>query len=124
MRFIDTKSFLAVTQTCRQYRELQTVEWGINAKLSLFLEDPQDFRSQLGRCKALISGSFALQFFERILWPEADLEIMIEQGTDVVMMDQHLIAKECYSLTSTQDVGRYRFADLIEVRKSLEKLYR
>lgn len=45
------------------------------------MKDPVEFRSQMSRHGAIISGSFALQFFERTMWPDADLDIWIE-GVD------------------------------------------
>lgn len=34
----------------------------------------------MGRYDALVSGSAAIQFFDRVLWKEADLDIYIEKG--------------------------------------------
>ncbi|RYP70459.1 hypothetical protein DL769_004948 [Monosporascus sp. CRB-8-3] len=54
----------------------------------------------LGRSNALISGSFALQFFERVVWPESDLDIMIPEGHGLEEMAGFLIDKEGYRLDS------------------------
>ncbi|RYP32147.1 hypothetical protein DL767_005383 [Monosporascus sp. MG133] len=54
----------------------------------------------LGRSNALISGSFALQFFERVVWPDSDLDIMIQEGVGLEEMKGFLIDKERYRLDS------------------------
>jgi hypothetical protein len=47
----------------------------INARLSRFFPDPDAFRSLQAKTNTLISGSFALQFFDRTFYPESDLDI-------------------------------------------------
>lgn len=49
----------------------------INRHLSRFFPDPVAFRSLQARTATLISGSNALQFLDRALWPEADLDIYV-----------------------------------------------
>ena len=45
--------------------------------LRRFVDNPHQFRSKLGEYNAIVSGSFALQFFDRVVWPESDLDIFI-----------------------------------------------
>lgn len=46
---------------------------------------------------ALISGSFALQFFERVTWPESDLDILVEEGDGLEEMKKYLTGSEGYT---------------------------
>ncbi|KAL8851878.1 MAG: hypothetical protein Q9221_003201 [Calogaya cf. arnoldii] len=53
---------------------------------------------------ALISGSFALQFFERSFWPSSDLDIYVEdsqEGTE--SLGEYLEKSEGYSLESVNE---------------------
>ncbi|RYP36499.1 hypothetical protein DL768_010932 [Monosporascus sp. mg162] len=58
----------------------------------------------LGRSNALISGSFALQFFERVMWPESDLDIVIQTGAGLEEMKGFLIGTEGYKLCSETEI--------------------
>lgn len=45
---------------------------------------------------ALISGSFAIQFFEGLKWTESDLDIFVESGPGVTKLRQYLFEVEGY----------------------------
>ncbi|KAI0757888.1 hypothetical protein BC629DRAFT_1265542, partial [Irpex lacteus] len=49
--------------------------FSIYRRLKHFFNDPFSFRVMQSRTGALVSGSFALQFFCRVFYPEADLDI-------------------------------------------------
>jgi hypothetical protein len=54
--------------------------FNINCRLSRFFSDPLAFRSLQAETYTLISGSFALQFFDRSDYPEADLDLYTHPG--------------------------------------------
>ena len=54
----------------------------MNRALRHFVDDPCLFRSKLGEYDALVSGSFALQFFDRVFWPESDLDIFLPDAQE------------------------------------------
>ena len=45
---------------------------------------------------ALISGSFAVQFFERVTWNESDLDIFVNFQADATEFEQYLCEREGY----------------------------
>ena len=49
--------------------------FNVNKHLSRYFRDPLAFRSLQARTAAIVSGSFALQFFDRTYYPESDLDI-------------------------------------------------
>ncbi|KAI0659026.1 hypothetical protein C8Q70DRAFT_916411 [Cubamyces menziesii] len=49
--------------------------FNVNKRLSRYFRDPLAFRSLQARTAAIVSGSFALQFFDRTYYPESDLDI-------------------------------------------------
>jgi hypothetical protein len=51
--------------------------YNINQHLSRFFPDPIAFRSLQARSATLISGSNALQFFDRTFYPESDLDLYV-----------------------------------------------
>jgi hypothetical protein len=67
-------------------------------KLSKFVADSPRFCLQLRESEAVISGSFALQFFERITCQDSDLDIFIKHGNKVGALSDHLTAVEGYQL--------------------------
>lgn len=58
---------LAVRRTCKDaehiFRHLQLSQWNVDVRLKRFFMDAKGFRQVLGENNALVSGSFALQFF-------------------------------------------------------------
>ena len=117
LRYLDTKDVLRLCSTSTKLRQhILPVEWNINARLRRFLKDPIAFRNQLGRSDALISGSFALQFFERVIWQESDLDIVVEEGTGADKLAEYLIRVEGYERSKNQDFEAYRVDDIDGVR--------
>lgn len=51
----------------------------INRRLSHFFPDPISFRTLQALTGTLISGSFALQFFDRTFYPGSDLDIYVHR---------------------------------------------
>jgi hypothetical protein len=94
-------------------RDIRAYLWDINEKLGRFFMNPQAFRTELGRADALISGSFALQFFARRSWPESDLDVYLRDGDGVDHLGQYLVEVEGYDLVPDQrltldkDIGTY-----------------
>ncbi|CAJ2501734.1 Uu.00g045870.m01.CDS01 [Anthostomella pinea] len=90
--------------------------WDINAKLAQLFDKPIAFRAKLAQCNALIAGSFALQFFERVHWAESDLDIEVQVGANLDAMHDFLINEAGYqfslnnkergSLAKPQDTAR------------------
>jgi hypothetical protein len=97
MELLDTKAVVALYQTSTTVRAfVYAHEWDINAKLRRFVDKPTALRSTLGRYQALISGSFALQFFERVVWSDSDLDIFapLEDGYKEII--EYLVKEEGY----------------------------
>ncbi|MCJ1469260.1 hypothetical protein MMC07_007893 [Pseudocyphellaria aurata] len=117
--FLPIDSIVALTRTCRGlselYRYLIPLQWNVDRLLSRFVSDPDRFRSQMGRHNALVSGSVALQFFERVLWKEADLDIYVEQGESAEAFAKYLTESEGYKLNSRKG-GEYGQTDFRETR--------
>lgn len=100
------------------YRSLIPTQWDVDRVLNRFVRDPAGLRSQMGRCDALISGSAALQFFERVTWKESDLDIFVEAGAGAERLSDHLCQTEGYRATSKKIVTEediYAMQDLVEV---------
>ena len=57
----------------------------------------------MGICNALISGSFALQYFEGVRWTEPDLDMFVEDGSDATEMEHYLCKSEGYRVSSERD---------------------
>ena len=71
-------------------------QWNIDKYLHRFVSDPKKFRSQLGAYDALVSGSLALQFFERVVWPDSDLDVFINVK-NVEAFSRYLVTEEGYT---------------------------
>ncbi|KAI1638414.1 hypothetical protein F4809DRAFT_599895 [Biscogniauxia mediterranea] len=132
VRCLDTRDALHLCETSWAMRhDIKANEWDINVKLGRFVKDPVGFRSQLGRSDALISGSFALQFFERVVWPEADLDIMVQDGESLDGLAKLLIEKEGYEMVGERNFSEdddevlgYRTGDFPDMKKTQTYMYR
>ena len=118
--YLSIRDIISLTRTCKAlshlYRTLIRLQhWNIDRDLLRFVEDPRRFRSQLGKCNGLISGSFALQFFERVAWEGSDLDLFVEAGEDAQVLANHLVQVEGYQYVRQSFVENYRRESHAEV---------
>ncbi|EPE34585.1 hypothetical protein GLAREA_10279 [Glarea lozoyensis ATCC 20868] len=95
----DLISFFGTTKACRDlYPTLLTSQFNINRLLKRFVKTPVALRSELAKHNAVISGSTALQLFERVTWRKSDLDIYVERddGTAVSALGTYLTTVESY----------------------------
>ena len=104
-RVIDSlpiRDIIALTKTCKSfssiYQDILHKQWNINRHLRRWVEDPRSFRCHMARCNALITNDLALEFFERVRYPNAYLDLCMETGPSAVAFQEHLIEHESYSL--------------------------
>ncbi|KAL8784342.1 MAG: hypothetical protein Q9195_009087 [Heterodermia aff. obscurata] len=111
---------IRLTRTCKQFSSLYQralpAHWNIDKRLKRFVNDPQSFRSEMADRDALISGSFALQFFERVTWNESDLDIFLEGQNEVSGFEQYLCEREGYRFDHLSERGS-------EVYSNMSKLF-
>ncbi|KAI0083370.1 hypothetical protein BDY19DRAFT_910654 [Irpex rosettiformis] len=74
-------SILRLARTCKAahaaMRDYFSRAFDINNHLSRFFDDPLAFRSLQAQTNTLISGSFALQFFDRSVYQGSDLNLYV-----------------------------------------------
>lgn len=61
----------------------------------------------MGIPNALISGSFVVQLFERVVWKDADLDIFVEGEFGASAMELYLCSKEGYGFIHEGTNERY-----------------
>lgn len=111
--FLNPRDLFALRATTKQLSDsfdtLFKTQWNINRSLGRFSRDPVQFRSMMAKCDALISGSFALQFFARTVWMDSDLDIYIESYPEVKIktFGEYLAAEEGYALDNTKGIHDY-----------------
>ncbi|KAJ8482370.1 hypothetical protein ONZ51_g5420 [Trametes cubensis] len=64
--------------------------FNVNKRLSRYFRDPSAFRSLQARTATVISGSFALQFFDRTFYPESDLDLYVHPNPLVLDVGLYL----------------------------------
>lgn len=74
-------------------QEYSVRAYSINRHLSRFFNDPIGFRSLQAQTGTLISGSNALQFMDRTIWPDSDMDVYTHPGF-AKRVGQWLIEKE------------------------------
>ena len=77
-------------------RDFQRRAYNINKRLKRYFSNPQSFRSLMARTDMVISGSFALQFFDRSFYPESDLDLYVYYNEKLHEIASHLL-KEGYT---------------------------
>lgn len=68
---------LAVASTCKSICTTLKNCWDVDALLNRWFENAQAFRQMLGQCGAIVSGSTALQYFDRTSYSRSDVDIII-----------------------------------------------
>lgn len=96
----------------------------INRSLSRFVSDPIAFRNLQARTSALISGSFALQFFDRTFYPEADLDIYTPESSvrelgDFLMNDGYVFRPNSQQQSSFEQASERKFS-MMELSDQLD----
>ncbi|KAI1415796.1 hypothetical protein F5Y13DRAFT_186651 [Hypoxylon sp. FL1857] len=103
MCYLGIEDILNLARTSSAMRHnIRNNDFDINSKLARFIQNPTRFRSQLGRSDALISGSFALQFFERTVWLDSDLDIVVQDGENLNGLSKFLTEVEGYAMTTDE----------------------
>lgn len=96
---IPVDSIVALSQTCKPlsnlYKRIQPTQWNIDRRLGEYFKEPSQVRSLMGECDALISGRFAVEFFERTKFPQRLLEIYVEMSKAERFVT-HLVEVENY----------------------------
>ncbi|KAI5240120.1 hypothetical protein E4T43_06247 [Aureobasidium subglaciale] len=99
---LNIKDVLAVSRTCTAlssfYNNMLPCHWNINRRLARFVNDPKEFRSQLGQADALISGTFALLFFAQLYWLDSGLDIYVRQGPKADALIEYIASNKSYEL--------------------------
>lgn len=101
--YLPPRDIVTLQKTTKQlsgsFETLFKTQWNINRLLKRFVVNPTAFRSAMAEVNAIISGSFALQFFERVEWTESDLDIYVHDVNDMYgqALGKYLQSVEGYS---------------------------
>ncbi|KAL9627261.1 MAG: hypothetical protein Q9204_006697 [Flavoplaca sp. TL-2023a] len=105
---------LALSKTCKDFSDiydyLLPMYWNMDKRLQRFVNDPTGLRSKMGELDVLISGSFAIQFFERVTWPSSGLDLYVEEGERSDALYAYLVDSEGYTLQTTRGFGDNDYA--------------
>lgn len=104
--YLNTAEFLVFRQVCKRYYQVKNLQrcFNINMLLRPFVSDPRVFRSKLGKHNALISGVFALNFFE-LGWSNVPvLELFVEVGAQTDELVAYIKDNEDYDREDYLDI--------------------
>jgi hypothetical protein len=96
--------------------------WNINRRLGRFVRDPCKFRSAIAHHDALVSGSFAIQFFDDVLFNGSDLDAYIQDGEGASAFGHYLRRGEGYALEKEKIEHAYSLDEIFKVRNLLNAL--
>lgn len=63
--------------------------YNVNTRLARFVSEPLMFRSLMARTHMVISGSFALQFFDRTYYPDSDLDLYLHPDRNIIEIGEY-----------------------------------
>ena len=116
-RLLPIADIINLTRTCKAfsglYRSLLPSQWNVDKRLALFVDDVSLFRSQMAKYDALVTGSFALQLFDRVYWPASDVDVNIRDGADA--FEEYLCNAEGYKLKRSTDGENYNMIGVDKV---------
>ncbi|PNP85051.1 hypothetical protein FNYG_01576 [Fusarium nygamai] len=108
--FLTLPDFLALFQVCKRLytskNNILRFICGINAALKSFVIDATIFRSKLGQYNAVISGPFALNFFQLSSNKVSKLDIFVKEGADADQFMDYLQRTGEYKNDSEVDMVR------------------
>ena len=117
---------LTTKQLSSSFNSLFKTQWNINRQLTRFVKDPVGFRSKLAKHDALISGSFALQFFERRFWLDSGLDIYVQDANDFRNPEQigtYLVKHESYELQGSKTEANGGLINHVGELKYMSKVF-
>jgi hypothetical protein len=115
---------LTTKQLSPLFETLFRTQWNINRQLTRFIKDPISFRSQLAEHDALISGSFALQFFDRRIWRDSDLDVYVGGQKSPDAVGYYLVKHEGYTLEIAKTVENGGLLEHVERVKLVSQVPR
>ena len=111
---------VSLTQTCKKfsdlYQYLLPIQWDVDKALRYYVDDPQGFRSQMARSDALISGTFAANFFEGVFWEREPLDVWVREGEGFWLFLAYLYDIAGYSEIDLTGVDQGVFLGEADVR--------
>ncbi len=91
---LSPASFARMSRTCRDVREatldFATRAYDLNRRLGHYFNNTPSFRELMAKTHLLISGSFALQFFDRTFYPGSDFDLYVHLDDDVIEVGRWL----------------------------------
>ncbi|KAG1859441.1 hypothetical protein C8R48DRAFT_605657 [Suillus tomentosus] len=97
--YVSPRELVRLGRSCRAAyaasKDYSRRAFNINQHLSRFISKPLLFRSLQARTGTLIAGSNALQFLDRTLYDEADMDIYVHPGHAREVMD-YVVEREGY----------------------------
>ncbi|TFY80353.1 hypothetical protein EWM64_g3656 [Hericium alpestre] len=124
-------TLIRLSWTCRAaYAALHSYYrrgFNINRHLARYFPDPRAFRCLQARTGTLVSGSNALQFFDRTHYPNSDLDLYVSMTDAVVVADWLVAAGYVYQARHDQAqalrVALFRMVENYESMESLEDAF-
>ena len=119
--YLPIDAICALVRTAKKFGHLQhdlrKTQWNIDVKLSRFVDHPKAFRAQMAANQALVSGSFAIQFFGRVVFTDSDLDVFIHSGEGAQAFERYLAEDEGYNTVRRIELNEYdgfpRFNDQV-----------
>lgn len=104
---LEIAEIVNLSRTCHGlsglYYELMPQCWDVDRLLKRFVRKPTEFRYQIGLAEALITGSFALEFFERPRWQAPNIDIVVRDERGVMNLMAYLSCYETYKPDKKDD---------------------
>lgn len=118
--YLSIADIVALTRTHRKltsvYKHLVANRWNVDQTLRRFVVNAANFRTQMAKYDALVFGSLPLQFFERVVWEESDMDVIIKGKKEADAFGDYLTTVEGYELVSCSERNDYNLPDRLEVK--------
>lgn len=115
---LSPATLIRFSWTCRDARNAVRGFWqiayDIDRHLKRFFRDPREFRELQARTGTLISGSSALQFLDRTVYPGSDLDLYVE-GRYALSIGEWLVNSAGYSYRPRPSQSKIPLKALLDV---------
>ena len=97
-RYLDSVSIVRLRRTCKRLLDLPSRMWDVDKVFQRFVSDCPRFRRVMKETGAVVSGGLALQFLDRVVWPESDMDIFYSCNAGVDGFLSYFICTEGYTV--------------------------
>ena len=100
---LDTLSVIRLGRTCKVFWSVCANEWKVEKLFDRYGIKFEEFRVKMREYSAVISGGLILQFLDREVWEESDMDVYVKRGSKAKAIRLYIVEQCGYELCPKGD---------------------